>query len=93
MFGTAGEHGRGTKAASRCAFHARMDQRGRVDVHCGTASGQVRLNGDDSAFIAAEGLDADAQANLLATLAVLRLAGLERHERHQRILASTRTGD
>ncbi|WP_354696089.1 LTA synthase family protein [Elongatibacter sediminis] len=68
----------------RCAFHGRMDQRGRVDVHCGTGHGQVRLDGDRTEFVGSQGLDADTRSGVLDTLALLRLQGLERHLNHTR---------
>jgi phosphoglycerol transferase MdoB-like AlkP superfamily enzyme len=78
---------RAPDAVQRCAFHSRFDLRGRVDVHCERGWGQVRLDGDDSALLDHEDLDPSTRQDVLTTLAVLRLEGLQRH--HLQELAAT----
>jgi hypothetical protein len=83
---------RAPDAVQRCAFHSRFDLRGRVDVHCDRGRGQVRLDGDDSAFLDHEDLDPSTRQDVLTTLAVLRLEGLQRHRR-QELAATADLGD
>ncbi len=88
MFGRApAAAGPDEAATGRCLFHSRIDLRGRVDVHCDSGYGQVRLEGDDSAFVGAPGIGPGLQRDVIDTLAVLRLQGLERHRRRETLLA------
>jgi len=66
-----------------CAFHSRGDLRGRVEVICNAGHGQVRLDGDRTRFVYSEGLDENLQTEILTSLAVLRLKGWQRQQRHE----------
>jgi len=63
-----------------CALHSRGDQRGLVEVLCNLGYGQVRMDGDNSRFNTSGGLSDADLAQVLQTLAVLRIEGLRRDE-------------
>ena len=67
----------------QCALHAVGAVRGVVDVLCPGASGQVRLDGDDTQFINGQ-LQGPLQKKILAAIAAERLAGLRRHQQHSK---------
>ncbi|WP_447553421.1 LTA synthase family protein [Vreelandella sp. EE22] len=52
-----------------CVFHARGDQRDRVDVFCPHGQGSIRVDGDDSRFARATGLSDTLKRHLLSRLA------------------------
>jgi len=70
----------GVPAQLNCAFHSRGDQRGLVEVLCNRGDGQVRLDGDNSRFTGDANLSDADRAQILQTLAVLRIEGLRRDE-------------
>jgi len=65
---------------STCAFHARGNQRGLVDVICTDGRGLVRLDGDHSRFIESHGLARARQEIILTQIARTRLQARYRHQ-------------
>jgi lipoteichoic acid synthase len=57
----------------KCALHLRGLEKGTVDTHCRAASGRVLLKGDESDFIANEGLSDKQQSKLLDIIAWQRM--------------------
>lgn len=66
-----------------CAFHLRGSERGIVDVICAEGEGQVRLDGDATAFRSFDGLEESRRERILDAIAKDRLDGLRRHEETQ----------
>lgn len=66
-----------------CAFHLRGSERGIVDVICADGEGQVRLDGDATAFRDHDGIDAARRQRILDAIAKDRLDGLRRHEQNE----------
>ena len=67
-------------ASGKCAFHERGNQRGLVDIICDDGRGLVRLDGDQTRFVDAEGLGEATQREILADIARTRLRALRRHQ-------------
>ena len=57
---------------SRCLLHARGDDREQVDVFCGSGNGTVRVEGDESRFIASKRMSAEQRERVLARIAIER---------------------
>jgi lipoteichoic acid synthase len=68
---------------TKCAFHARGDRRGLLEVICPEAYGQVRLEGDQTRFVQSDGLDEQRKQSILYTIAKERLAGVYRQQKTQ----------
>lgn len=68
-------------AESRCVFHTRGDDRNLTEAYCTDGRGTIRLAGDDSRFISADGLSPERQQDLLLEVARLRLIADEHNER------------
>ncbi len=66
-------------AATKCAFHARGDRRGLLEVICPEGHGQIRLDGDRTRFVQNEGLEENRMQSILHTVTHERLAALRRH--------------
>ena len=66
---------------TKCAFHARGDRRGLLEVICPEGYGQVRLEGDRTRFVQSTGLDEQRKQTILYTIAKERLAGLYREQK------------
>lgn len=67
--------------STKCAFHARGDRRGLLEVICPEGYGQVRMEGDRTRFVHSTGLDEPRKQTVLNTIAQERLAGLHRQQR------------
>ena len=63
---------------TKCAFHARGDRRGLLEVICPEGYGQVRMEGDRTRFVQRTGFDEQRKQTILYTVAKERLAGLNR---------------
>ena len=66
---------------TKCAFHARGDRRGLLEVICPEGYGQARLEGDRTRFVQSTGLDEQRKQTILYTIAKERLAGLNREQK------------
>ncbi len=66
---------------TKCAFHARGDRRGLLEVICPEGHGQVRMEGDRTRFVQSTGFDEQRKQSILFTVAQERLAALHRQER------------
>lgn len=65
---------------TKCAFHARGDRRGLLEVICPEGYGQVRMEGDRTRFVQSTGIDDQRKKTVLYTIAKERLAGLHRQQ-------------
>ena len=65
---------------TKCAFHARGDRRGLLEVICPEGYGQVRMEGDLTRFVQNTGLDEQRTQTVLSTVAQERLADLHRQQ-------------
>lgn len=68
-------------ATTKCAFHARGDRRGLLEVICPEGHGTIRMEGDHTRFVQSAGLDEQRKESILYTVAQERLAALHRQER------------
>jgi lipoteichoic acid synthase len=66
---------------TKCAFHARGDRRGLLEVICPEGYGQVRMEGDRTRFVQSTGFNEQRKQSILYTVATERLAALHRQER------------
>lgn len=71
------------QAEGRCAFHIRGADPSLVDVFCPQGQGQVKLNGDDTAFIQNSGISTEKQDELIRVIGQQRLQGQQRHSEHE----------
>jgi hypothetical protein len=83
----------GVRDTLHCAFHSRGDQRGVVEVLCNRGGGEVRIDGDDTRFTASEGLSDKDRAEVLHTLASLRIEGLRRAESWEAKAGGSKQGE
>jgi len=65
---------------TKCAFHARGDRRGLLEVICPEGYGQVRMEGDRTRFVQSTGFDEQRIQSVLTTIAKERLADLHRQQ-------------
>ena len=65
---------------TKCAFHARGDRRGLLEVICPEGYGQVRMEGDRTRFVQSTGFDEQRKQTVLYTVAQERLADLHRQQ-------------
>jgi lipoteichoic acid synthase len=65
---------------TKCAFHARGDRRGLLEVICPEGYGQVRMEGDRTRFVQSTGFDEQRIQTVLYTVAKERLAGFYREQ-------------
>jgi lipoteichoic acid synthase len=65
---------------TKCAFHARGDRRGLLEVICPEGYGQVRMEGDRTRFVKSTGFDEQRKQTVLYTVAQERLAGVYRQQ-------------
>lgn len=65
---------------TKCAFHARGDRRGLLEVFCPKGYGQVRMEGDQTRFVQSDGFSEQRKQAILYTIAKERLAGLHRQQ-------------
>jgi len=66
---------------TKCAFHARGDRRGLLEVICPEGYGQVRMEGDRTRFEQSTGFDEQRKQTVLTTVAQERLADLHRQQK------------
>jgi hypothetical protein len=64
---------------TKCAFHARGDRRGLLEVICPEGYGQIRLDGDRTRFVQNQGLEEGRMQSILYTVTKERLSALRRH--------------
>jgi phosphoglycerol transferase MdoB-like AlkP superfamily enzyme len=64
----------------KCAFHARGDRRGLLEVICPEGYGQVRMEGDRTRFVQSTGFEEQRKQTVLHTIAQERLAGFYREQ-------------
>jgi lipoteichoic acid synthase len=67
-------------ATTKCAFHARGDRRGLLEVICPEGYGQVRMEGDLTRFVQSDGFGEQRKQSILYTIAKERLASLHRQQ-------------
>ena len=65
---------------TKCAFHARGDRRGLLEVICPEGYGQVRMEGDQTRFVRSDGFSEQRRQSILNTIARERLASLHRQQ-------------
>jgi len=66
--------------AGKCAFHARGDRRGLLEVICPEGHGQIRLEGDLTRFVHGNDFDEQRKQSILDMVARERLAALHRQQ-------------
>ncbi|MCZ6504136.1 MAG: sulfatase-like hydrolase/transferase [Gammaproteobacteria bacterium] len=69
---------------TKCAFHARGDRRGLLEVICPEGYGQVRMEGDKTRFEQSDGFAEQRKQSILYTIAKERLAGMQRQQQTER---------
>jgi hypothetical protein len=67
-------------ATGKCAFHARGDRRGLLEVICPEGHAQVRLEGDLTRFVQSHDFDEQRKQSILDMIAGERLAALHRQQ-------------
>ena len=65
---------------TKCAFHARGDRRGLLEVICPEGYAQVRMEGDKTRFLQSDGFSESRKQSILYTIARERLAGMHRQQ-------------
>ncbi|MCP4045065.1 MAG: sulfatase-like hydrolase/transferase [Gammaproteobacteria bacterium] len=75
---------------AKCAFHARGDRRGLLEVMCPEGYAQVRMEGDQTRFVQNDGFDEQRKQSILDTITKERLAGLYRQQKTQQEDSITR---
>lgn len=65
----------------KCAFHARGDRRGLLNVICPEGYGEIRMEGDLTRFVQSTGFEEQRKKSILHTVARERLTALDRQRR------------
>ncbi len=68
----------------KCAFHARGDRRGLLEVICPEGHGEVRMEGDRTRFVEGSKFNEQRKKSILETVARERLAALHRQQQTEK---------